>query len=121
MPTAQAGEPPDRGPDGAAAETRDAEERGGETAPVDPGTSGASVGPATTMVCPLEGDLGESHAGDLRRESAEVRAERIIAEELRRQGWRGADLAERRKSDPVKLALAARLRRQTTPCLPAGR
>jgi len=70
---------------------------------------------------PLEGDLGESHAGDLRRESAEVRAERIIAEELRRQGWRGADLAERRKSDPVKLALAARLRRQTTPCLPAGR
>ena len=68
---------------------------------------------------PLEGDLGESQAGDLRRESAEVRAERIIAEELRRQGCRGADLAER-KGDPVKQALAARLRRETTACLPAG-
>jgi hypothetical protein len=37
--------------------------------------------------------------------------ERIIAEELRRQGWSGADLAQRRKSDPVKLELATRLRR----------
>jgi hypothetical protein len=62
----------------------------------------------------MEGDLGASHAGELRRESAEVRAERIIAEELRWQGWDGADLAQRRKSDPVKLALAARLRTGTS-------
>ena len=61
----------------------------------------------------MEGDLEESHAGELRRESAAVRAERIIAEELRRQGWRRADLAQRRKSDPVKLALAARLKMGT--------
>lgn len=49
-----------------------------------------------------------------RRESAEARAERIIAEELGRQGWTATDLGERRKSDPVKVALAARLRRETT-------
>ena len=34
----------------------------------------------------MEGQLGEAHAGELRRESAEVRAERIIAEELGQLG-----------------------------------
>lgn len=58
--------------------------------------------------------MGESHAGELRRESAEVRAERIIAEELGWLGWTGTQLRERHKSDPAKLALAARLRRETT-------
>jgi len=61
----------------------------------------------------MEEQLGESHAGDLKRESAEVRAERIIGEELKRHGWSEAHLRQRRKSDPVKLALAARLRRET--------
>ena len=62
----------------------------------------------------MEGELGEHHAGELRRESAEVRAERMIAEELRQQGWTEVELGQRRRSDPVKLALAARLRRETT-------
>lgn len=62
----------------------------------------------------MEGRLGESHAGELKRESAEVRAERILAEELGRLGWTDAHLRERRQSDPAKLALAARLRRETT-------
>jgi len=66
------------------------------------------------MLGRIEGQLGEAHAGELRRESAEVRAERIIAEELGRLGWTDAQLVERRKSDPAKLALAARLRRETT-------
>jgi REP element-mobilizing transposase RayT len=61
----------------------------------------------------MEGRLGKSHAGGLKRESAEVRAERIIGEELKRQGWSEAQLRQRRKSEPVKLALAARLRRET--------
>jgi len=61
-----------------------------------------------------QGELGEHHAGELKRESAELPAERIIAEELRRQGWTEADLGQRRKSDPVKLALATRLRWDTT-------
>ena len=62
----------------------------------------------------MEGKLGEHHAGERRRESAEARAERIIAEELGKLGWTEAPLRERRKSDPGKLALATRLRRETT-------
>ncbi len=58
--------------------------------------------------------LGEHHAGDLKRESAEAKAERIIAEELRRLRWRSADLELRLKSDPAKLQIAARLRAETT-------
>jgi REP element-mobilizing transposase RayT/AraC-like DNA-binding protein len=62
----------------------------------------------------MEGRLGEHHAGELHRASAEAKAERIIAEELGRQGWQEADLLTRRRGDPVKLELAARLRRETT-------
>jgi len=51
----------------------------------------------------MEGKLGESHSGELHRETAEQRANRIIAEEL-----------ARRRSDPGKLASAARLRSETT-------
>ena len=62
----------------------------------------------------MDGQLGEHHAGDLRRENAESRAERIIAEELQRLGWSESELASHRKSAAGKLALAARLRRETT-------
>ena len=43
-----------------------------------------------------------------------VKAERIIGHELKRLKWSGGDLAARRKGDPAKLELAARLRRETT-------
>jgi REP element-mobilizing transposase RayT len=66
----------------------------------------------------MEGKLGENHSGELRRESAESKAERIIGEELKRLGWREGELARRRKSDPGKLAMAARLRRETAVTLP---
>ncbi len=66
------------------------------------------------MVDLMEGKLGEDHSGELRRERAEARAERIIAEELGRLGWSPGDLATRRKSDPSKLAIAVRLRKETT-------
>jgi len=62
----------------------------------------------------MEGALGEHHAGDLKRESAEAKAERIIAEELRRLRWANTDLQLRLKSDPAKLQIAARLRVETT-------
>jgi len=61
----------------------------------------------------MDGQLGEHHCGQLRSETQEVRAERIVAEELRRLGWQEADLTARRKGDPGKLALAARLRKET--------
>jgi putative transposase len=62
----------------------------------------------------MEGQLGEHHSGEMRRETAEMKAERIIAAELRRRGWQERDLANRRKNDPDKLALGNLLRRQTT-------
>jgi len=46
--------------------------------------------------------VAEHHAGELRRESAELQAERIMAEELERQGRTEAELGQRRQSDPVK-------------------
>ena len=62
----------------------------------------------------MEGKLGESHSGELHRETAEQRANRIIAEELARRGWQESEWATRRRSDPGKLASAARLRSETT-------
>jgi putative transposase len=62
----------------------------------------------------LEGKVGEHHYGQLRLETALAKAERIIAEELGRLGWREADLVARRKHDPDKIQLAQRLRKETT-------
>jgi hypothetical protein len=66
------------------------------------------------MLATMDGQLGDHHSGALRQESAAAKAERIVAQELRRLGWQETDLKARRKSDPAKLALAARLRRETT-------
>jgi|ERR1035441_307481 hypothetical protein len=62
----------------------------------------------------MEGNLGENHAGQLHRETAEEKAHRIIAQELARLGWEDHDLACRLKNDQGKLAIAARLRKETT-------
>jgi len=57
---------------------------------------------------------GPEHYGPEVRESAEEKANRIVAEELRSLGWREADLAERPKGHPEKVRIAARLRADTT-------
>ena len=62
----------------------------------------------------IDGQGGEHHLGSLRLETAEVRAERIIGEELRRLRWEQADLVSRRKQDPGKVQIALPLRRETT-------
>ena len=58
--------------------------------------------------------IGAEHYGEERAETAEAMAELIIAEELKRGRWQEADLKTRSKGDPVKVALAARLRAETT-------
>ena len=58
--------------------------------------------------------LGAEHYGEERTETAEARAERIIAEELRRRRWSETELRTRPKGDGGKVALAARLRAETT-------
>ena len=72
----------------------------------------------TKLLEQIEDKLGEHHAGELKRESAGAKAERIVREELKRLGWGEGELKRRQKSDPTKLALAARLRRETLLTLP---
>jgi hypothetical protein len=66
------------------------------------------------LVRRIEGGLGEHHSGALHLESSRARAEPIVAGELARFGWTELDLAARRKNAPEKLAIAARLRKETT-------
>jgi putative transposase len=71
------------------------------------------------MLEEMEGKLGEHHSGELRRKTDEAKAERIVAKEISALGWSERELAGRRKSDPAKLAIGARLRKETTLSLKA--
>jgi putative transposase len=62
----------------------------------------------------MESKLGRHHGGPERQETAQSRAERLLAEELERRGWSAAQLAQRRKGDREKVSIARRLRRETT-------
>jgi len=57
---------------------------------------------------------GPQHYGAELAQSAEAKAERIVAEELARHQWKPDDLVAHRKGDPKKVAMAVRLRRETT-------
>jgi REP element-mobilizing transposase RayT len=59
-------------------------------------------------------DYVHLNPGSTRLETATAKAERLIANELMRLSWTSEHLIRRPKSDPLKLALAARLRRETT-------
>ncbi len=52
--------------------------------------------------------------GEACLKTAQAKAGRLVAEELLRLGWSAEDLVRRPKKDPGKLALAVRLRRETT-------
>lgn len=56
---------------------------------------------------------GEHHGGEERRETDEQKAQRLLAGELKRRGWTERDLEKRRKTDAVKVKMAARLRAET--------
>ena len=58
--------------------------------------------------------LGSNNYGSERRETDQQKAERIVLERLASLHWQESDLAARAKSDPVKVELARRLRRETT-------
>jgi ABC-type cobalamin/Fe3+-siderophores transport system ATPase subunit len=57
---------------------------------------------------------GASHYGEELHESAEEKAQRIVAEEMRQLGWREEDLEQHRKGDRRKVRIARRLRQETT-------
>jgi len=62
----------------------------------------------------MSGRLGAEHYGEERAETEATKAERIIAEELKRRKWKSTELSTRPKGDAAKVALAARLRAETT-------
>ena len=66
------------------------------------------------LLAAVNARAGDWHYGEELRESAEAKAERIVAEELKRRQWDAGTLAERRKGDPGKIAIARRLREETT-------
>ena len=57
---------------------------------------------------------GDWHYGAELMESAEAKAQRLIAVELQRQGWTGAELQTHRKGSEFKVRLASKLRAETT-------
>ena len=58
--------------------------------------------------------VGASHYGAERQETGEQKAQRCVREELQRRGWKEKDLAGLPKGDKSKVALARRLRQETT-------
>lgn len=58
--------------------------------------------------------LGAEHYGGERAAMEEAKAERILAEEFKRRRWETSEVQARRKGDPGKVALAERLRAETT-------
>ena len=58
--------------------------------------------------------IGAEHYGEERSETAAAQAEQIIAAELKRRRWREGELKKRPKGDGEKVAVAARLRAETT-------
>jgi len=62
----------------------------------------------------MQGRMGTNHFGPERRESAEERGRRIVAERLSELGLTAAQLEELPANATVKVQLARELRRQTT-------
>ena len=61
-----------------------------------------------------EGKMREHHGGRERSETEIEKARRLIASELAPAGWGVGQLARERKGAAVKVAIAQRLRQETT-------
>ena len=57
--------------------------------------------------------MGRHHGGHEKFETDMQKAERVVARELKKRGWTEEDLEGRRKTDAVKVRMAARLRAET--------
>jgi len=58
--------------------------------------------------------VGPNHYGKQRQETGEQKPRRILSEKAKGLGWEDGELAKRRKGDPGKLAMARRLRQEST-------
>ena len=66
------------------------------------------------LLAQMKEQMGQEHYGEERAETDEEQAEGMVREELKRLGWKEAQLAARPKGDPEKLKLAIKLRAETT-------
>jgi len=66
------------------------------------------------LLAQMNEPVGEHHFGSERQESAEEQAERLVRTALREAGLKERALPELPKAAPVKLAVARRLREETT-------
>ncbi len=62
----------------------------------------------------VEQKKGENHYGEELKESDEQKAERIVAETMKKKGWREKNLTNMGKGEESKARLAWRLRNETT-------
>jgi len=62
----------------------------------------------------IEGKIREAHPCLYRQHDAEVRAQAIVTEELKKRRWTTEELVSRRKSDKDKIKVAQRLRKETS-------
>jgi hypothetical protein len=58
--------------------------------------------------------MGAEHYGEERQEAALAKAERMVAEELKKRRWKHAQLDQKPKGDREKIKMAERLRCETT-------
>ena len=65
------------------------------------------------LLAQMSKKAGKSHYGEELLESVEAKAERIVAEEMKRVEWNEEELKHRRKGDRGKTRIARRLRRET--------
>ena len=99
--------------EGALEERRGAEE-GGEFKGIRRGWCLGEKAFRKELLAQMSERMGAEHYGEERAETEATKAERIIAEELKRRKWKAAELQVRPKGDLQKVALAVRLRAETT-------
>jgi REP element-mobilizing transposase RayT len=66
------------------------------------------------LLAQMNARVGSHYYGHELHEAAEEKAERMVHNALEHLGWTEDELRARRKGDPAKLAVARRLRRETT-------
>ena len=97
-----------------ALESRRAEEDGEVYQPIRRGWFFGEKALKEELLEQVSAKKGAWHYGEELRESAEAKAERIVTEEMKQRKWDDGTLAARRKGDGEKLAIARRLRQETT-------
>ena len=97
-----------------AMEARRAEEEGAEYKSIRRGWFFGDKSLKEELLERVSEQAGDWDYGEELRESTEAKAERMVREELRRRKWTERTLSERRKGDPEKIAIARRLREETT-------